>query len=73
MTRARFLDSDKAIELRAELEMMVKSPQYNTRVISLLDDNSSYFIEKHMLYMGNHLKMDHSQYVRNLKLMTKVG
>ena len=72
-TRASFLRSQKAMELRSELENMVKSPIYNTRVISLLNDESSYFIEKHMKYMSIHLNMDHLQYIRNLKLMTKVG
>jgi len=72
MTKSSFLKSDKAIELRAELEMMVKSPLYNTRIVTLVSDDLSFFVEKHMQYMSNHLKMDHSQYVKNLKLMTKI-
>lgn len=71
-TRTSFLGSDKAIVLRAELEKMVASPLYNTKVVTLLDTNSSFFVEKHMKYMSNHLNMDHAQYIQNLKLMTKV-
>jgi len=70
--RSNFLQSDKAAVLRNELEKMVKNPAYNTRVMSLLSDDASYFVEKHMKYMSDHLTMDHSQYIQNLKLMTKV-
>lgn len=71
-TRAQFLRSDKATELRSQLEEMTKSPIYNTRVVSMIDMHDSYFVEKHMNYMANHLKMDHSQYIQNLRLMTKI-
>lgn len=72
VTRANFLRSDKAVILRTELEKMVKNPLYNTRVTTLLGDDHSYFIEKHMRYMSNHLGMDHTQYVKNLQLMTRL-
>jgi hypothetical protein len=71
-SRAEFLRSEKAAELRKVLMEMTKNPGYNTRVISVLDTDTSYFIEKHINYMANHLKMDHFQYVQNLKLMTKI-
>lgn len=51
---------------------MTDSPLYNTRVFSLIDADPSFFVEKHMRYMSNHLTMDHSQYVQNLRLMTKI-
>ena len=70
--RSTFLESDEAVVLRTELEKMVKSPLYNTKVSTLFSDDSLFFIEKHMKYMSAHLNMDHSQYVQNLKLMTKV-
>lgn len=72
MTKNSFLESEKAVKLRAELEEMVKSSMYNTRVVTLLDQGSSYFVDKHMRYMSHHLTMDHFQYVKNLRLMTKV-
>lgn len=72
-SRQAFLKSDKAAILRRELEQMVASPLYNTKVISILEDPSnSLFIQKHMNYMSGFPKMDHVQYVSNLKLMTKV-
>ena len=70
--RAEFLRSEKAELLRAELTAMTKSPLYNTKVASMLDTDELYFVEKHMKYMSNHLSMDHSQYVQNLRLMTKL-
>jgi len=71
-TKGTFLKSEKAEELRLELVAMTKSPLYNTRVLTLFDSDASFFVEKHMKYMSNHLTMDHSQYVQNLKLMTKL-
>ena len=73
LSRAEFLRSEKATELQNELSAMTSSPLYNTHVVSLLHADSQLFIDKHMRYMSNHLKMDHSQYVQNLKLMTKIS
>lgn len=66
-----FLGSDKAIELKNELTAMTKNPIYNTHVFAI-DSDPLRFVEKHMRYMSNHLSMDHSQYVQNIKLMTKL-
>lgn len=72
-TRQAFLKSEKASLLRDELEKMVRSPMYNTKLYSLIDDPDKFrFVEKHMNYMSGHPSMDHMQYVANLKLMTKV-
>lgn len=55
---------------------MVEDPRYNTKlrysVIEADESDEPYFITKHMDYMSAHLKMDHNQYVSNLKLMTKL-
>lgn len=72
ISKSDFLKSEKATLLRNELQEMADSPQYNTRVITLIDSDASYFVEKHMNYMSNHLNMDHSQYVKNIKLMTLI-
>ena len=61
-----------AVNLRSELVAMTESPLYNTKVVTLFETDQAYFVEKHMKYMSNHLKMDHHQYVMNLKLMTKL-
>ncbi len=71
-SRSDFLRSEKAETLRQELVKMAESPVYNTKVATLIETDHLYFVEKHMKYMSNHLKMDHLQYIRNLKLMTKV-
>lgn len=71
-SRSEFLRSEVATELRKELTEMIDSPLYNTHVTTLIDSDPSYFVEKHMKYMSDHLEMDHFQYVRNLKLMTKI-
>jgi hypothetical protein len=72
ISRVQFLASEKASVLRADLVAMTKDPTYNTRVISQIDTDPNYFVEKHMKYMSDHLTMAHSQYVMNLKMMTKL-
>ena len=68
-----FLRTEKATELRTELESMVKNPLYNTRLYTMLTDASGdRFIEKHMHYMSTHPTIDHWQYISNIKLMTKL-
>jgi hypothetical protein len=60
--------------LRKHLVDMAESPLYNTRIYSMTSDQSSeLFIEKHMNYMSGFPKLDHLQYISNLKLMTKVS
>lgn len=71
-SRSDFLRSEAATKLREELVEMTNNPVYNTRVITLAGSDPFYFVEKHMAYMSNHLRMDHMQYVKNLKLMTKI-
>ena len=73
ISRSDFLQSEKATVLRQDLVDMTKSVLYNTNIASMFDANELYFVEKHMKYMSNHLTMDHSQYVNNLKLMTRLG
>lgn len=72
-SKQAFIESAEGIELRKQLETMVKSPHYNTRVYTLASDNDgSNFIDKHMNYMSTHRTIDHMQYISNIKLMTKI-
>ena len=72
-SRQAFIRSEEGKVLRDELEAMVKSRKYNTRLYSLTSDPKGvHFIEKHMNYMSSHPTMDHMQYVSNLRLMTKL-
>ncbi len=72
-SRTEFLRSERATVLRSELVAMTEDPIYNTRIIAVIDGDPSVFVEKHMRYMSLHLTMDHSQYVQNLRLMTKIS
>ena len=68
-----FFKSDKAKELRELLIAMTKDPAYNTHIQGLVDyPDEERFIEKHMHYMGSYPRMDHLQYVSNLRLKTKI-
>lgn len=70
--RQSFLKSDQAKTLRDQLTEMTKSPLYNTKVQGITDTPEDVrFIEKHMNYMSSFPKMNHLQYISNLKLMTK--
>ncbi|MDB5184156.1 MAG: hypothetical protein JWO07_837 [Candidatus Saccharibacteria bacterium] len=71
--RQLFLKSEKAVELRKELQAMVDSMDYNTRAMySLVESSGAQFVDKHINYMSHYPTMDHWQYVSNLKLKTKV-
>lgn len=72
-SKRAFIESTEGIELRKQLESMVKSPHYNTRVYSLVNDtDGSKFVDKHMNYMSTHRNMNAAQYLSNVKLMTKI-
>jgi len=75
MTSAKkaFLTSEEASTLRAQLQEMVESADYNTTPrFSTAESGTSEFVQRHMDYMSAYLSMDHVQYVRNLKLMTRI-
>lgn len=71
--RMAFAKSEKGQLLREQLESMVKNPIYNTKIYSLTSDfEGTQFIDKHMNYMSRFPKLNHLQYVANLRLMTKI-
>ena len=68
----QFLDSQAAADLRDELVEMMENPSYNTRAsYSALLNGDIDFVEKHMNYLSSHLSVDPSQYMSNLRLITK--
>lgn len=71
LSRREFLKSEEATSLREELQKMVDDPQYNTMV--RYSENKSEFVQKHMEYMSKYPTMNHSQFVSNLRLMTKLS
>lgn len=71
--RQAFLKSDKGKLLRKLLIAMTKDPAYNTHLQGLVDyPDEKRFVEKHLNYMSGFPRMDHVQYVSNLKLKTKI-
>jgi len=69
----KFFESDEGITLRKELVKMSNSDKYNTRSMYTSVDNTQLsFVDKQMNYMSQYPTMNRSQYVLNLKLMTKI-
>jgi len=70
----KFLASEEATSLRAELEKMVTSPLFNTKSTyspaSL--DSDLLFVDKHMTYLSKHPTTNPQQYLSNLRLMTRL-
>jgi len=70
----RLLDN----QVREKLLEMEHNPLLNTRASSysanaaLYPDGQIPFVEKHIAYLMDHPKVDHAQYLANLRLMLKV-
>jgi len=64
-------------EVREKLQEMERNPLLNTRTssysanASLYPDGQIPFVEKHIAYLMDHPKVDHAQYLSNLRLMLK--
>lgn len=72
-SRNEFLNSNAAELLRKELQTMVDDPLFNTSSrYSYNIPNQFDFVSKHIDYMSKHLKMNHNQYILNLRLMTRI-
>lgn len=69
-----FLDSEEGLNAHAELTKMMESADYNTSSTysPASDDGILSFIDKHMTYLCCHLSVDASQYVANIRLITKI-
>lgn len=69
----KYLDSEAAQSVYKELKAMEESPNYKTvDSYSPSSDIPLTFVEKHMRYLSLHQKLNHQQYISNLKLMTKI-
>lgn len=67
-----FLASEEAAEIRLQLEKMASDPTYNTRSYyspSQVEDVT--FADKHLKYLSVHPKLKSSEYLANLRLMTR--
>ncbi|MES2876154.1 MAG: hypothetical protein V4678_01660 [Patescibacteria group bacterium] len=68
----QFLDSELAIQIRAELTQMVEDPNFNTRSsYSAASNGDVLFVDKHINYLSSHLAVNPDQYLSNLKLITR--
>lgn len=67
-----FMDSPQASEIRNELISMMNDSRYNTRAkYSALAKGDVSFVDKHITYLSLHLGINSSQYLSNLRLITK--
>ena len=73
LSQQKFLDSDVATEVRAELERMEADNMYNTQPIyAATMVEAKTFVAKHMDYLCERPKLDPQQYLANLRLMTRI-
>lgn len=68
-----FFRSEDAKKARTELKRMVLDPGYNTDLgFSTIYKDSGSFVDKHMIYLSEHLNISVEQYLSNLRLKTKI-
>lgn len=75
--RADFYNSDEGVRAATELHTMVSDSVYMTTPTysansTLYPDNSVTFVEKHMKFLSEHQDVNISQYMSNLRLMTRI-
>lgn len=73
--RQDFIISQVAQDIAQQLEAMVADPRYITRdgySPASDSDGSVPFVAKHIAYLSTHPKVKPSEYMANLRLMTKV-
>ena len=64
-------------DIRKKLAAMLSDPTLNTKASSfsanaaLYPDGQIPFVDKHINYLMNHPKLNHDQYLANLRLMLK--
>jgi hypothetical protein len=75
--RSDFFDSEEGVDIREQLRLMTTDNKYNTTSTfstnnELYPDNLIPFVDKHMNYLNVHPKLDATQYLANIRLMTRV-
>ena len=73
----RFTDSEVGMFILQSLQSMEQDNRYNTTSsysanITAHPDNLIPFAQKHMQYLSAHPKLDPTQYLSNLRLMTRI-
>jgi hypothetical protein len=75
--RSDFLESEEGRNIRSQLQRMALDNTYNTAATYSSNslqypDNLMSFVDKHMNYLNVHPKVEASQYLANLQLMTRI-
>lgn len=76
-TRKDFLDTEEGKDIKLKLQNMVgddsynTAPSYNSNTV-LYPDNLIPFVDKHMNYLMSHPRLEASQYLANVKLITRL-
>ena len=69
-----FFATDAARRAKTDLKLMMVRPEFNTRVSFGTETESLLtFVDKHMLYLSKHPKVNPQQYISTLKLMTRIN
>jgi len=76
-SRNGFAETAEGQEIKHKLELMAADIAFNTKssysANSVLHpDNSITFVEKHMNYLINHPSLEPSQYLANVRLLTRL-
>ncbi|MDL2341931.1 MAG: hypothetical protein QFB87_02555 [Patescibacteria group bacterium] len=73
LSQQKFLDSETAIDIRSRLMAMMADPLFNTTATyAATREDMMTFVEKHMTYLSDHPKLNPEDYLRNLRLMTRL-
>lgn len=75
--KPKFLDSEEAVSVKQILRLMTNDATYNTNSTytsssEQYPNNLIPFIDKHMNYLQAHPDVDPTQYIANLRLMTRL-
>jgi hypothetical protein len=75
-TRKDFFDTEEGRDIQLEFQQMTSdkryntAPSYNSNTLRY-PDNLIPFVDKHMQYLVNHPSLVASQYLANIKLITR--
>lgn len=73
LSQQKFLDSEAAVQIREQLIKMMEDPKFNTTsTYAATREELLSFVEKHMTYLSDHPKLNPEDYMRNLRLMTRL-
>ena len=77
LKRTNFSETEEGVQTKRSLQAMVLDNTYNTAPTyssnqTLYPDNLISFVEKHMSFLQTHPTVEPTQYLANLRLMTRI-